>query len=59
MIWGSMILWEVSLYAHFNEQAYINNKKIYGLSPYKVHWVSGVVKKAMKSTSSPEWLEAR
>jgi hypothetical protein len=20
MIWGSMILWEVSLYAHFNEQ---------------------------------------
>jgi hypothetical protein len=30
MIWGSMVLWEVSFeYVHFNEQAYIKNRKVY------------------------------
>jgi hypothetical protein len=30
MIWGNMILWEVNFeYAHFNEQAYIKNRKVY------------------------------
>jgi hypothetical protein len=30
MIWGNMILWEVSFeYAFFNEQPYIKNKKVY------------------------------
>jgi hypothetical protein len=81
MIWGSMILWEVSLhahfneqpyddlesmilwevsfkYAHFNEQAYIKNRKIYEYNPYKVHWVSNW-KGPWKGTPSSEWLEAR
>jgi hypothetical protein len=43
-----MILWEVSFeYVHFNEQADIKDRKVYGNSPYKVHWVSELIEKAL------------
>jgi hypothetical protein len=49
IIWGSMILWEVSFeYVRSNEQVYIENRKVYGYNPYKIRWASEVIEKAMK-----------
>jgi hypothetical protein len=48
MIWRGMILWEVSFeYVHFNEQVDIKDRKVYGNSSYKVHWVSELIEKAL------------